>query len=167
MAMRSIRFRILAVFASLAVIGFDSVGGQERSRRRTGREAAAKTPTPADAGDASAVYLFDEYLITVDEQNHAVERERSAVRILKPQGRESAHCDAEYDSDAKLDYFRAWTIAADGRQFQAMETDFSDVGAYEDVGLAVRRPFPGSESSRRAIPAPLWFAKPRCICGPI
>jgi hypothetical protein len=92
--------------------------------------AAAKTPTPASAKDSPAVVLFDEYLITVDEKNHAVERERSAIRILKPQGRRYAHCEAEYDIDEKLNYFRSWTITADGRQLQAMDTDFTDHGAY-------------------------------------
>ena len=91
---------------------------------------AAKTPTPASAKDASAVILFDEYLITVDERYQAVERERYAVRILKPQGRVHAHCEAWYDIDEKLNYFRSWTIAPDGRQFQAMESDFTDHGAY-------------------------------------
>ncbi len=96
---------------------------------------AAKTATPADAAQAAAVMLWDEYLITVDEQNHAVERERSAVRILKPQGRRYAHCEAEYDSDEKLDYFHSWTIAADGRQLEAKDADFRDVGAYESADL--------------------------------
>ena len=95
--------------------------------------AAAKIPTPSDAKDARAVLLSDEYLITVDGQNHAVERERWALRILAPEGRGTAHCMAEYDTDAKLDYFRSWTISEDGRQFQAMDTDFKDagVGGYE------------------------------------
>jgi transglutaminase-like putative cysteine protease len=94
---------------------------------------AAKTPTPASAKDSSAVVLFDEFLITVDEQNHAVERDRRAVRIIKPQGRRHGHCDVEFDLDAKLNYFRSWTIAADGRQFQAKESDFTDYGAYADA----------------------------------
>lgn len=67
---------------------------------------AAKTPTPGSIGDAAAVILFDEYLITVDAQNHAVERERSAVRILKPQGRRYARCEVEYDADERLNSFR-------------------------------------------------------------
>jgi hypothetical protein len=96
---------------------------------------AAKTPTPANTGDASAVVLFDEYFIAVDDQNHATERERYAVRILKPQGREYSHCEAEYDTDSKLDYFHSWTIAADGRQFQALDSDFKDVGGYGDQDL--------------------------------
>ena len=92
---------------------------------------AAKTPTPASAKDAPAVVLFDEYLITIDDQNHAVERERIAVRILKPQGRGHSHCSIGYDTDEKLNYFRSWTITPDGRQLQAMDMDFVDHGAYD------------------------------------
>ncbi len=91
---------------------------------------AAKTPTPPSAKDAPAVILYDEYLITVDDQNHAVERERWAVRILKPQGRGDSHCSVTYDVDEKLNYFHSWTFTPDGRQFQAMESDFTDHGAY-------------------------------------
>ncbi len=96
---------------------------------------AAKIATPANVGDAKAVVLFDEYLITIDAQNHAVERERSAVRILKQQGRDYAQCTIDYDVDEKLNYFRSWTIGADGKQFQAMESDFTDRGAYADASL--------------------------------
>jgi transglutaminase-like putative cysteine protease len=96
---------------------------------------AAKTPTPTNVGDAPAVLLFDEYLITVDDQNHAVERERYATRILKPQGRKYSHCSVEYDLDAKLDYFHAWTIAAGGQQFEAQNSDFRDLGAYGDIDM--------------------------------
>jgi hypothetical protein len=96
---------------------------------------AAKTPTPASAKDAPAVLLFDEYVITVDAQNHAVERERSAMRILQPQGRDYTHCSIGYDVDEKLNYFHSWTITPDGHQLQAMESDFRDVGAYADPTL--------------------------------
>lgn len=95
----------------------------------------AKTPTPADAKNARAVLLSDEYLITVDDQNRAVERERWATRILAPEGRHYAKCIVEYDTDAKLDYFRSWTITSDGRQFQAMDADFKDVGDSGDVAM--------------------------------
>jgi hypothetical protein len=96
---------------------------------------AAKIPTPANVGDAKAVVLSDEYLITLDAFNQAVERERSAVRILKQQGREYAECGVDYDVDSKLNYFRSWTIASDGKQFQAMESDFTDRGGYSDAVL--------------------------------
>jgi hypothetical protein len=91
---------------------------------------AAKTATPVSAKDSSAVVLSDEYVITIDEKNHAVERERFAIRILKPQGRSYAHCSVSYDIDEKLNYFHSWTIAPDGKQLQAMDSDFIDHGAY-------------------------------------
>jgi hypothetical protein len=94
---------------------------------------AAKIATPKTVGDAKAVILFDEYLITLDEQNHAVERERSVVRILKLQGRAYAECAVDYDVDEKLNYFHSWTLTSDGKQFQAMESDFTDRGAYSDA----------------------------------
>ena len=90
--------------------------------------AAAKTATPTNVGDAPAVILFDEYTITVDAQNHAVEHEREAVRILKPQGRAYGSCALTYDGDGKHIVFHAWTIAPDGKQFQAMDEDFKETG---------------------------------------
>ncbi|MGH9605375.1 MAG: DUF3857 domain-containing protein [Terracidiphilus sp.] len=96
---------------------------------------AAKISTPASAKDTPAVLLEDEYVITVDDQNHAVEREHLAMRILAPEGRGYGHCVAEYDTDEKLHYLRSWTIEPDGRQFQAMNTDFKDVGDGADVDM--------------------------------
>jgi hypothetical protein len=88
---------------------------------------AAKSPTPANAKDAASIILFDEYLETVDAQGRAVEREREAIRILKPQGR-AVGCEVTYDVDEKINYFREWTIAADQKQYQAQDTDFIDMG---------------------------------------
>ena len=89
---------------------------------------AYKTHTPDYAKDAAAVILFDEYVETVDDQGRAVERERIVKRILKPQGRRDAACGVSYDVDEKVNYFHAWTIAADEKQYQAQDTDFVDVG---------------------------------------
>ncbi|MFZ1087046.1 MAG: DUF3857 domain-containing protein [Terracidiphilus sp.] len=94
---------------------------------------AAKTPTPAYVKDAGSVVLYDEYVETVDVQGRATERERYALRILKPQGRHD-RCRVSFDVDEKINSFRAWTIAADGKQYQAQDTDFVDVG---DTGIPV------------------------------
>jgi hypothetical protein len=95
---------------------------------------AYKTHTPDYARDAAAVILFDEYVETVDDQGRAVERERIVKRILKPQGRHDAVCGVSYDVDEKVNYFHAWTIAADEKQYQAQDTDFADVG---DTGIPI------------------------------
>lgn len=88
---------------------------------------AARTRTPDHVEDAPAVVLYDEYVETIDGQGRAVERERTAVRILKPQGRENT-CGVSYDVDEKINYFRAWTIAADEKRYQALEANFTDEG---------------------------------------
>jgi hypothetical protein len=121
---------LAAVVAALIGGGATRAWGWQQSAPEWAVE-AAKTPTPATVGDAAAVVLFDEYVITVDKQDHAVERERIAVRILKPQGRQYSHCSIGYDVDEKLNSFRSWTIASDGQQFQAKDTDFTDHGAYD------------------------------------
>ncbi len=92
---------------------------------------AAKTPTPANVGDAPAVVLFDEYVESIDAQGRTVERERQAIRILQPQARHET-CEVWYDVDEKINYFHEWTLAADGKSFQAKDTDFIDVGAEEE-----------------------------------
>jgi Domain of Unknown Function with PDB structure (DUF3857)/Transglutaminase-like superfamily len=92
---------------------------------------AAKTKTPDYAKDSSSVILFDEYVETVDGAGRATEREREAIRILQPQGRETA-CAVAYDVDEKISYFREWTIGADEKTYQAKDTDFADVGDTSD-----------------------------------
>ena len=88
---------------------------------------AAKTKTPDYAKDASAVILYDEYVETIDANGRAVEREREAIRILKPQGRGNT-CGVSFSEDQKVTAFRAWTIAPDEKTYQAQDTDFADVG---------------------------------------
>jgi hypothetical protein len=94
---------------------------------------AAKTRTPAYAKDAPAIVLYDEYVETIDAQGRAVEREREAIRILKPQGRNHI-CGVAHDVDEKINYFRVWTIAADEKRYQAQETDFTEQG---DTGVPI------------------------------
>jgi Domain of Unknown Function with PDB structure (DUF3857)/Transglutaminase-like superfamily len=95
---------------------------------------AAKTPTPAYVKDATAAILFDEYVETIDANGRATEREREAIRILKPQGRHNT-CEVSYDVDEKVNYFRAWTIAADDKNtYEAQPTDFVEEG---DTGVPI------------------------------
>jgi hypothetical protein len=95
---------------------------------------AYKTRTPDYVKDAAAVVLYDEYVETVDAQGRGVERKRVATRILKPQGRNDGECGVAYDIDEKVNYFRAWTIAADEKQYQAQDTDFVEAG---DTGVPI------------------------------
>ena len=89
---------------------------------------AYKIQTPDYAKDAPAVLLSDEYVETIDPQGRAVERERYAIRILQPQGRQFSQCAVSYDVDEKINYFHEWTIGADQKQYPAKDTDFYEKG---------------------------------------
>jgi transglutaminase-like putative cysteine protease len=89
---------------------------------------AARTPTPDYAKNSGSVVLLDEYVESIDGQGRAVEREREAIRILQPQARDEA-CNVSYDVDEKINYFRAWTLGADEKVYEAKQTDFHDEGS--------------------------------------
>jgi transglutaminase-like putative cysteine protease len=88
---------------------------------------AAKSETPASAGDAGSVILISEIVVSFDSSGRAIEHIREARRILKPKGRD-AFCSASYNADQKIISFHAWTIAADGRQYPAQDTDIAEKG---------------------------------------
>jgi hypothetical protein len=99
-----------------------------------------KIHAPGETGDAGYAVLYDEYLESIDAQGRATERERLAMRIVKPQGR-NASCNIGYDVDQKINYFREWTIGADEKQYQAKDSDFADIGETgdPDMQFTVRR----------------------------
>ncbi|MGA2350423.1 MAG: DUF3857 domain-containing protein [Terracidiphilus sp.] len=121
------RFLITALLLFICKPGFAGWFNKDKQDLPQWGLDAAKTPTPAYVKDASAVILFDEYVETIDAQGRATEREREAIRILKPQGRHNT-CRVSYDVDDKVNYFRVWTLAADEKQYQAQDTDFIDEG---------------------------------------
>jgi uncharacterized protein DUF3857 len=110
-----------------------SIFGKEKADPPQWGVDAAKTKTPDYAKDAAAVILYDEYVETIDAQGRAIEREREAIRILKPQGRGNT-CAVSYDVDEKVNYFRVWTIAADEKRYQAEAGDFVEEG---DTGVPI------------------------------
>ncbi len=123
---------ILAV-VSVAPVSRASIFGHDKSPVPQWAKDAAKVPTPAYAADANAVILYDEYVETVDAAGRATEREREAIRILKPQGRGNS-CGISYDVDEKINYFRVWVIGSDGKEYPTKEEEFTDEG---DTGIPV------------------------------
>ena len=130
---------IVALILLTASPAFANWFGKDKQIPDWGLE-AAKTHVPDYAKDAAIAVLFDETVETIDAQGRADERERQVFRVLKPQGRHDADCRVSYDVDEKIISFRAWTIAADEKQYMAQDTDFVDVGDRQDsVELSTRK----------------------------
>jgi hypothetical protein len=117
---------VLPAVVLLPGVSFAGIFGNKAPVPQWGLD-AYKTKTPDYARDAKEVVLYDEQVYAVDAQNRSVQREKKAVRILKPQGRDEIPCIVAHDEDEKINSFRAWTIAADEKQYQAQDTDFIEV----------------------------------------
>jgi len=124
-----VRFQPLfmaALFTALPATGLAGIFGKNQPLPDWAVQ-ANKIHTPDYAKDSAAVILYDEYVETIDASGRPTEREREAIRILKPQGRRNG-CAVGYDIDEKINYFRVWTIAADEKQYMAQDTDFVEAG---------------------------------------
>ena len=121
---------IILVASVLAVVAYTGVGWpvqQESARARLG----ASKPTRPTLPTMPRMPLRSSCTTSMSKpwtrSGRATERDRKVFRILKPQGRNN-FCDVGYDVDEKINYFRAWTIAADEKQYMAQDTDFAEVG---------------------------------------
>lgn len=85
-----------------------------------------------DWGNAKAVYLLEDTLLTVQPDGHAVERYRAVVKILRPQGRDYAAPVAAFSKEEKLESFHVWSIGPDGHHYAMKDSDYIDKGADED-----------------------------------
>jgi hypothetical protein len=110
-------------------------------------QAAAAT---GDWGDAKAVYLLEDTLLTVDPSGKVVERYRGVVKILRPQGRDYARPVAAFSKDEKLLSFHVWSIGPDGHHYAMKDSEYVEVGAqgggllYDDEKARVAAP-PGAD----------------------
>jgi transglutaminase-like putative cysteine protease len=77
---------------------------------------AAAQPTPAWAGGARALRLYDEELITVPRAGRIRTVTRGAVRVLSLSGKEEASCSPAYRrGTSEVHDLRAWVVDAKGR----------------------------------------------------
>jgi hypothetical protein len=101
-------------------------------------------------GDAKAVVLLDDTLLTVGPDGKAIERSRTVVKILRPQGRDFAIPHVRYSKDEKLQSFHVWSIGPDGHHYAMKDSEYVEVGeddpamVYLDGVYKIARP-PGAD----------------------
>jgi len=84
--------------------------------------------TTGSWGDARAVVLLRDTLLTVQPDGRAVERSRMVVKILRPQGREDAIPLVRFSKDEKLQSFHVWSIGPDGHHYAMKDNEYVEVG---------------------------------------
>jgi hypothetical protein len=79
-------------------------------------------------GDAKAVYLLEDTLLTVQPDGRPVERYRAVVKILRPQGRRIAIPRVWFNKDEKLESFHVWSIGPDGHHYAMKDSETIETG---------------------------------------
>jgi Domain of Unknown Function with PDB structure (DUF3857)/Transglutaminase-like superfamily len=100
--------------------------------------AIAAQPLGAYAKDTVAVILLDEQVTTVKENGDTETIHRRAYKILRPEGREYGDVVVSFGADTRLTYLKAWSLAANGKEYEAkeneaVETSMFASSLYEDT----------------------------------
>lgn len=101
-------------------------------------------------GDARAVFLLEDTLVTVAPNGKATERYRAVVKILRPEGREVATPFVSFTKDRKLESFHVWSIGADGHHYAMKDNEYVEMGnpdwgvLYDDERAKIASP-PGAD----------------------
>ena len=106
--------------------------------------AAAREPLPAYPKDTKAVIVFSELVISVKDNGEIEILHRCAYKILRPEGRDYGTFSVFFDKDTRLTYLKAWSIPADGKEYEvkekdAVETGITDFELYVDTRHKILR----------------------------
>lgn len=96
---------------------------------------AAQQQLPHLPESTKAVVLLEDTTYTVDAKGQAVEHVRRVVKILRPQGRESAYPIVRYDKDSKILSMHAWSIDPAGHEYAVKDNEIGDVSLGEGFEL--------------------------------
>src|SRR5258708_33751632 len=84
---------------------------------------AAQQPAKHYADDVNAVELLDETVVTVKDSGEIITHCRIAIRILRPEGRDSASYPVHFDNETKISYLKGWSITSKGQEYEAKDKD--------------------------------------------
>lgn len=105
---------------------------------------AAHEPLPAYAPDTPGVVVYDQTTVTVMESGEIRTHHYVACKILGTAGRDLGYASVHFDSMTRLAGFTAWSIAANGDEYEVRERDAAETSAvdgelYADQKLKIIR----------------------------
>lgn len=100
---------------------------------------AARTPLPAYAKDVPGVVLLDEQVTTVSPSGEVHVLYRRAVKILTTAGRDLGIASAYYDNETKISHFKAWSIPAQGADYEVKDKEAMETAPFGEALFADTR----------------------------
>lgn len=123
------RLRIAAAFLTLYVFTACSAHASPPPFPEWVQQAASTQVS--NAGDAKAIVLLSDELLTVQPDGQARLRHREVIKLLRPQGREYAELVAWSGGGKKLLSFHAWSIGPDRHQYTVKDDQIREEGGEE------------------------------------
>lgn len=109
------------------------------------RQAASQT-VPSVPTEVKAIWLLDETDYTVTGHGEYVERSRTVLKILRPNGRKYGALRVHYHKGEKVNFAHAWIIDVAGNEFEVKDKDFAQKGRFsfelysDDMELSAQAP---------------------------
>ncbi len=95
----------------------------------------ARQPVPSYPDDVRGVTLLDEQTTTVNDKGEVKTLYRQAFKILRTSGRGLGRVAVHFDADTKITYLKAWSIPAQGAEYEVKEKDFTEASAIDGFSL--------------------------------
>lgn len=94
--------------------------------------AAAQQQLPEYPKNTEGVILYDEQITTVKNDNEIETLHRRAYKILRPEGREYGFVVIHFDKDTQIKSLKAWSIPANGKEYEVKDKDAIETGLSEE-----------------------------------
>jgi hypothetical protein len=94
---------------------------------------AARVRLPQYDAETYAVLVHNERIISVKDNGDVKSVLRRAFRILRPEGRDLGHVRIPFDRETKVAYLKAWSLPAQGKEYELKESDTAEVALYDDL----------------------------------
>src|SRR5215471_7108713 len=95
--------------------------------------ALAGQPLPHYRDNTSAVIMLDEQVTSVDHDGEIKTVHRRAYKILRPEGRDYGRLVVYFDHETRLTYLKAWSISAQGTEYEVKEKDAVETSPFEEA----------------------------------
>jgi len=99
--------------------------------------ALTSAPLPPHDEKTDAVLLYSEEILIVQPNGKLKEIDRSAYKILRPNGRRYGKVSLTFDSETRITNIHGWCIPAQGKDFEVRDKDVTEQGYGVEDGFLV------------------------------
>src|SRR5580704_11618133 len=123
----SVAFRTTALAACLLLLWLAVPRARANNDAPPWMHALVSAALPAHDEKTDAVQLYAEKIVTVQSADKIKTQVRVAYKILRPGGRDLGTVVIPFDSQAKINWLRAWCIPAQGKDYEVKDKDAAEV----------------------------------------